>query len=262
MELRYAVRRSVRRKKLTITVERDRSVVVHAPAAMPDEAIERAVAAKRQWIHEKTRHGRKYRAPPHPPGKELVNGESALYLGRSYRIERVKGDAGGEVRFDQRFFIPASLPDRGRSATAGDPQPRAVRDRGRSATVDDSQPWAVRDRGRSAMRDWYIARARERILPRVERHARSLGVRYGRARIVDSRYRWGSCTARGNVSFNWRLIKAPMFVIDYVVVHELAHLIESNHTERFWGIVRTHAPGMEGARAWLREHGQLLEELV
>ena len=228
MELRYAVKRSGRRKKLTITVERDRSVVVHAPAAMPDEAIGRAVAAKRQWIHEKIRHGRKYRAPPHPPGKELVNGESALYLGRSYRIERVKGDAGGEVRFDQRFFIPAALPDR----------------------------------GRSAMRDWYVARARERILPRVERHARSLGVRCGRARIVDSRYRWGSCTARGNVSFNWRLIKAPMFVIDYVVVHELAHLIESNHTERFWGIVRTHAPGMEGARAWLREHGQLLEELV
>ena len=112
------------------------------------------------------------------------------------------------------------------------------------------------------MRDWYVARARERILPRVECHARSLGVRYGRARIVDSRYRWGSCTARGNVSFNWRLIKAPTFVIDYVVVHELAHLIESNHTERFWGIVRTHVPGMEGARAWLREHGQLLEELV
>lgn len=228
MELRYAVKRSGRRKKLTITVERDRSVVVHAPAAMPDEAIRRAVAAKRRWIHEKTRHGRKYRAPPHPPGKELVNGESALYLGRSYRIERVKGDAGGEIRFDQRFFIPAALPDR----------------------------------GRSAMRDWYVVRARERILPRVERHAHSLGVRCGRARIVDSRYRWGSCTVRGNVSFNWRLIKAPMFVIDYVVVHELAHLIESNHTERFWGIVRTHAPGMEGARAWLREHGQLLEELV
>ncbi len=228
MELRYAVKRSGRRKKLTITVERDRSVVVHAPAAMPDEAIGRAVAAKRQWIHEKTRHGRKYRTPPHPPGKELVNGESALYLGRSYRIERVKGDAGGEVRFDQRFFIPAALPDH----------------------------------GRSAMRDWYVARARERILPRVERHAHSLGVRCGRARIVDSRYRWGSCTVRGNVSFNWRLIKAPTFVIDYVVVHELAHLIESNHTDRFWGIVRTHAPGMEGARAWLREHGQLLEELV
>ena len=109
MELRYTVRRSARRKKLTITVERDRSVVVHAPAAMPDEAIGQAVEAKRQWIREKTRHGRKYREPPHPPGKELVNGESALYLGRSYRIELVKGDAGeaGGVRLDRCFFVPA-----------------------------------------------------------------------------------------------------------------------------------------------------------
>ncbi len=112
------------------------------------------------------------------------------------------------------------------------------------------------------MRDWYIARAKERILPRVGRYARDLGVRHGRARVTDSRYRWGSCTARGNVNFNWRLIKAPMFVIDYVILHELAHLIEPNHTARFRGIVRTHAPGMEQARSWLQEHGQLPEELV
>ena len=236
MDLRYTVRRSAKRKRLTITVERDRSVVVHAPAAMPDAAIGRAVEAKRQWIREKTRHGRKYREPPHPPGKELVNGESALYLGRSYRIELVKGDAGdaGGVRLDRCFFVPV-LP-RAAGAPAG--------------------------HGATAMRDWYVARAKEHILPRVERHARSLGVCYGRVRIVDSRYRWGSCTVRGNVTINWRLIKAPAFVIDYVIVHELAHLIEPNHTERFWGVVRAHAPGMEGARSWLREHGQLLEELV
>ena len=227
MELRYTVKRSARRKRLTITVERDRSVVVHAPAAVSDEAVARAVEAKRKWIREKTQHGRKYRELPHPPGKELVNGESALYLGRSYRIELVEGGAG-DIAFNQRFLVPASL-------------------------ASGKQP---------AMRDWYVARAKERILPRVERHARDLGVRHGRARIVDSPYRWGSCTARGNVSFNWRLIKAPMFVIDYVIVHELAHLLEPNHTARFWGIVRTHAPGTERARTWLREHGQLLEELM
>lgn len=248
MELRYAVKRSARRKKLTITVERDRSVVVHAPAAMPDAAVERAVEAKRQWIREKTRHGRKYREPPHPPGKELVNGESALYLGRRYRIELVKGDAGdaGGVRLDRCFFVPAPRGSRGRTQAAGAP----------------TAAGPPTGRGAPSMRDWYVARAKEHILPRVERHARSLGVRYGRVRIVDNRYRWGSCTVRGNVNINWRLIKAPAFVIDYVIVHELAHLIEPNHTERFWGIVRAHAPGMEGARAWLREHGQLLEELV
>ena len=224
MDLRYTVRRSAKRKRLTITVERDRSVVVHAPAAMPDAAIGRAVEARRQWIREKTRHGRKYREPPHPPGKELVNGESALYLGRSYRIELVKGDAGdaGGVRLDRRFFVPV-LP-RAAGAPAG--------------------------HGATAMRDWYVARAKEHILPRVERHARSLGVRYGRVRIVDSRYRWGSCTVRGNVTINWRLIKAPAFVIDYVIVHELAHLIEPNHTERFWASCAPTRRGWKG-----RAHG-------
>jgi predicted metal-dependent hydrolase len=63
-----------------------------------------------------------------------------------------------------------------------------------------------------------------------------------------------------SITFNWRLIKAPMFVIDYVIVHELAHLIEPNHTAIFWSIVRAKTPTMEKAKAWLKEHGQMLEE--
>lgn len=70
----------------------------------------------------------------------------------------------------------------------------------------------------------------------------------------------GSCTPNDNVIFNWRLIKALIFVIDYVVVHELAHLIEQNHMPRFWSIVRAQAPGMEKANAWLLKNGALLEQ--
>ena len=69
-------------------------------------------------------------------------------------------------------------------------------------------------------------------------------------------------TVQDNGTFNWRLIKAPTFVIDYVIVHELAHLIEANHTPRFWNVVRTHIPKMEKARAWLNENGQVLEEEI
>lgn len=225
MELSYSVRRSAKRKKLTITVERDRTVVVHAPSNASDEAIRRVVESRRQWIFEKTHHGQKYQELPHPPGKELVTGESALYLGRSYRIEVVK-DGSREIEFAHRFLIPASH--------------------------------GTRRKG--AMREWYVARANEKILPRVERHAHELGVEFKRAKIVDSRYRWGSCTVNDNVTFNWRLIKAPAFVIDYVIVHELAHLIEANHTPRFWNVVRTHVPKMEKARAWLCDNGPLLEE--
>jgi len=200
---------------------------VHAPEETPDAKIQQIVESKRQWIYEKTGHFQKYQTRPHPPGKELVSGESALYLGRRYRIE-VTNTGQTEVQFSQRFFIP--------------------------------QTYAVARK--EALREWYIRQAETKIIPRVKRQARELGVIYGEARIVDNLYRWGSCTVNNNIGLNWRLIKAPMFVIDYVIVHELAHLIEANHTPRFWNIVRTQAPTMEKAKAWLKENGQLLEEAI
>ena len=111
-------------------------------------------------------------------------------------------------------------------------------------------------------RDWYISKAKEKIAPRVQHHARELGVDVTKVKIVDNRYRWGSCTPNDNVNLNWRLIKAPMFVIDYVIVHELAHLIEANHTSRFWNVISTQTPTMDKARAWLKDHGQLLEQTI
>lgn len=227
MDLKYTIVRSPKRRKITITVERDRSVVVHAPPATAEEKIHQLVEARRQWIFEKTRHSQKYDDPPHPPGKELVNGESALYLGRSYLIEIAATDSG-EIEFAQKFFVPADLADR----------------------------------KLEAFRGWYIIRAEEKILPRARHHARQLGVEFATARIVDNRYRWGSCTVKDNLTFNWRLIKAPMSVIDYVVVHELAHLIEANHTPRFWNIVRAQVVNVDKPKQWLKEHGQLLERAV
>ncbi len=227
MDLEYTIVRSPRRRKLTITVERDRSVVVHAPSSTAEEKIRQVVEAKRQWIFEKTRHPQKYDDLPHPPGKELVNGESAMYLGRSYLIEIAATDSG-QIEFAHKFFVPTDLADR----------------------------------KLEAFRDWYIARAEEEILPRVRHHARQLGIEFAKAWIVDNRYRWGSCTVKNNLTFNWRLIKAPVSVIDYVVVHELAHLIEANHTPRFWNIVKTQIVDMEKPKQWLKEHGQLLEQTV
>jgi len=227
MELAYTIQRSAKRRKLTITVERDRSIVVHAPQGVSEEKIRQVVESRRQWIYEKTGHSQKYQDLPHAPGKELVSGESALYLGRQYRIEVVKAGLAG-VQFTQRFLIPA---------TQGEKRVEALR-------------------------EWYIGKANEKILPRVKIHARVLGVDVAGVRIVDYRFRWGSCTMNDNVNFNWRLIKAPMFVIDYVIFHELAHLIEANHTTKFWNIVRAQAPTMEKAKAWLKENGQLLEEAI
>ena len=107
-----------------------------------------------------------------------------------------------------------------------------------------------------------MEKAKEKIIPRARKFAIDLGVEFSNAKIVDNRYRWASCTTKNNVNFNWRLIKAPMFVIDYVVIHELAHLLESNHTPRFWNIIRTQSPKMDKAKQWLLENGQLLEEEI
>ena len=82
---------------------------------------------------------------------------------------------------------------------------------------------------------------------------------FKRVLISDLKVRWGSCTPNSNLNFNWRIIKAPSVVIDYLIVHELAHLIESNHTPRFWNIVSVQVPRAEWAKQWLLENGDLLE---
>jgi predicted metal-dependent hydrolase len=227
MDLSYEIRRSSKRHKLTITVERDRTIVVHAPVDVSDEKIRQTVESKRQWIYEKITHPQKYHGLPHPPGKELVSGESALYLGRHYRIELV-AEGLQEVRFTQRFEIPEN-----RS--------------GQKTQV---------------LKDWYVRKAKEKLPPRVATYACALGVETAGVKIVDNRYRWGSCTMNDYISLNWRLIKAPMFVIDYVIVHELSHLIETNHTPKFWNIVRAQVGAMEKAKAWLKENGELLEASI
>lgn len=224
MQLDYKVVFS-KRKTLTITVERDRSVVVTAPEGTSHERIRKVVESRKLWLYEKTRHSQKYNPLPHAPGKEVVSGESLLYLGRQYRIELAETD--GEIRFEQKFIIPRDLVNK--------PE---------------------------AFKKWFMLKAKEKILPRVAIHSKNLGVTYKQVKIGDGKYRWGACTPNDNVIFNWRLIKAPMFVIDYVVVHELTHLIESNHTTEFWNIVRAQAPTMEKAKAWLQKHGALLEQEV
>jgi predicted metal-dependent hydrolase len=226
-ELDYNIVRSPKRKKLTITVERDRAVVVRAPQSLSDDDVRRVVDAKRQWILEKQRSPQKYENRLHPPGKEVVSGESALFLGRDYRIEIAETESG-DVEFENLFRVPPSR----------------------------------KTKPREVLRNWYVVQAKEKILSRAQQYARELGVEFTKARIVDNRYRWGSCTARDSISFNWRLIKAPIFVIDYVIVHELAHLIQPNHSPDFWNIVRAKAPAMEKAKTWLKEHGQVLEDEI
>jgi predicted metal-dependent hydrolase len=97
--------------------------------------------------------------------------------------------------------------------------------------------------------------ARELVAMVAADEGPALGVEPARIQVRDQRTRWGSCSARGTLSFNWRLALAPFEVLDYVVVHELCHLREPNHSRRFWSLVESRRPGWREQRAWLREHG-------
>jgi predicted metal-dependent hydrolase len=160
--------------------------------------------------------------------------------------------------------------------------PRHVSDRQLDRFLDEVRPWIerqVRDRVPRLGLDvpgvvwiglqpqlapagdierWYREEARRHIAAAVLRESRRLVVRPGRIGIRDPRTRWGSCSARGSLSFSWRLVIAPAEVLEYVVVHELCHLRELNHSQRFYRLLDDARPGWRAQSAWLRDFGQEL----
>lgn len=221
MELEYEIKYS-NRKTVNISVERDRSIVVRAPQGLSEEKIEYIVKSKKAWINDKINHEQKYPVKLVP--KEFVSGETLMYLGRNYQLSVVDQEIEG-IEFNHRFFISRSN----------------------------------QKNANTLFKKWYYERAKLKIEPRVKVYSKHLGVTFNEVKISEMKYRWGSCTPNNNVIFNWRLIKAPMLVVDYLVVHELAHLIEPNHTPEFWNIVSIQVPLFEKAKKWLKQNGYLLE---
>ena len=114
------------------------------------------------------------------------------------------------------------------------------------------------DRAPQAIERWYRRAAAEEIAPRLDAAVRALDASYTSLSIRGQRTRWGSCSARGAMSFNWRLLLAPEPVLDYVVWHEACHLRVMDHSPRFWALVRQHCPDYEEHRGWLRLQGSTL----
>jgi predicted metal-dependent hydrolase len=210
------------RRTFGIIIERDQRVVVRAPEGMTRQRIEALLEKKKMWLYEKIRHPKKY--PLQPTRKEVVSGESLLFLGQHYLLELIE-TKNQKLELDSGFKLPRHL-----SHSAA-----------------------------QIFKNWYIRQARDFITPRVQKIAQALGVNYNKILISDLKYRWGSCTPNDNLNFNWRIIKAPAFVIDYIIVHELTHLLEANHTKRFWNIVAIQVPKYKEAKAWLADNGHVLE---
>lgn len=106
--------------------------------------------------------------------------------------------------------------------------------------------------------DWLKRLAKDELAAAVDRHAAALGVSVGRLSIKDTKSRWGSCSATGDLSFSWRLILAPAHVLDYLAAHEIAHRLEMNHGPRYWANVARLFPDFEVSEAWLKAHGATL----
>jgi predicted metal-dependent hydrolase len=118
-------------------------------------------------------------------------------------------------------------------------------------------PGAPEHRSRRLI-DWLKAEAHHDLEKRVKLHAANLGVEVKSIIMRAQTTRWGSCSSTGKLNFNWRLVLAPPYVLDYVAAHEVAHLVEMNHSDAFWATVEQSLPTMERGREWLRAHGREL----
>lgn len=214
--LTFVVRWSSRRRTIGITVHDDGRLVVAAPVGCRPRRVEEAVRQKLPWVRRKVAESA---ARPATPDRRWVDGELLHYLGVGYPL-RVVGDGGVPVRLHRGAFLMAST-----AATDG---PRH-------------------------MTDWYRAHAEPLLARRVDSFRDAVGVSPATVGVADMGRRWGTCDARGRLRFNWRIVLFPRPAIDYVVVHELAHLRELNHGPCFWAHVERVVPDYRERRTWLRE---------
>ena len=156
-----------------------------------------------------------------------------------------------EIRPDGRVLVRAPM-------RTGMPQIRAFMDRHRDWIEKKLRAQAQTPQAEKLSEEELAAlkkAGRRRFAERAAFYAPLLGVRFGRIAVRCQKSKWGSCSAKGNLNFNCLLLLAPVEVLDYVVVHELCHLLEMNHSERFWQSVADVMPDYRDRRRWLREHG-------
>ncbi len=226
--VRYTIVRSERRKKtVEVQVDGRRRVRVAAPAAATREKIERLLRTRSRWLITRLKRDDEV-ATTH----EFVNGETFLYLGRQARLRIL--DAKGDEHASTRLI-------RGRLEVRIRP----------AATV------GIRKRRiREALEDWYRTRADAKLRERVRMYSPQLGVEASGVVVRDQARRWGSCSKDGVLRFNWRVVMAPISLVDYVVVHELSHLAGNReHADAFWKTLASLLPDYEDRRSRLRHRG-------
>jgi hypothetical protein len=210
-----------RRRTLAIIIQEDGRLVVRAPLRASQASIDDFVRSREDWILGKQALARE-RADRFVP-RQYASGEQFLYMGASYGLE-IEDHQARPLVFNAGFHLSRSA------------LPRAE---------------AVFER-------WYRKQAARILSERVQEYAARHGFEFARVKITSARRQWGSCGSGGNLRFAWRLVMAPLPIIDYVVVHELAHLHHKNHSKRFWSKVKSILPDFRQREDWIEEHGYLL----
>jgi hypothetical protein len=181
--------------------------------------IENFVIEKQRWINKKLAE---MRARPKAKPKTYENGEEFLYLGKTYQLRIAPAK------------IPVQLKDE---------------------LVISTEVWP---RHKEAVKKWYKSESARIIGDRCKIYAKIMNCSPKSIRISHAMKRWGSCTSRGKLNFSWRLIMTPVEIIDYVIVHELAHLHHLNHSRSFWETVKNTIPDYKKREHWLKENNNLL----
>lgn len=200
------------RRSIAIIIRPPNTVLVKAPYLVPPFIIDTFVSKKRSWIEKQLRVAYQY---PETLPTTLAEGDRVYVLGTSYAVHIING---GHISLTKTMNIPNHLLFR----------------------------W------KQELTNWYIGEARRVITKRVEYFAAAMHTSYTRLSFSDTSSKWGSCSPDNALQFNWRLIMAPLIVLDYVVVHELAHTKEKNHGAGFWRLVAAQKPAYKQHIRWLK----------
>jgi len=223
MAIPYILKRSKKRRRtISLQITRQSDVIVSAPYFTPVAEIKSFIEQKYEWIQKNIQRQKEQQVNN---GEKLyISGEYFYYLGTPYPLEVFFQQTmpAGLVFWNNRFYL----------------------------NCEDGP-----DQRKSYFIEWYKTKAREYLVGQIGRLGSQLQLLPHSIRITAARTRWGSCSGENNLAFSFRLIMAPQAVIDYVIVHELMHIKEKNHSARFWKLVDTAMPAYKLHRSWLKENG-------
>lgn len=225
-EFPVEVIRTDRKRSASIYLDGE-GIKVRVPKGLSDSYVHDLIERKSPWIKRKLREA-ELAVSPRP--KEFVSGESFSYLGRNYRLKILRGDISSLKL--KGGYLEASI---------------------------SSSSKTREEEVRSLLLDWYQRHAQQRLEEKTHRYAKILQVEPNRITVKDYKSRWGSCSTTGDISYNWRIVMAPHRIVDYVVVHELCHLLEHNHSEIYWRHVERIIPDFQECREWLKRNSEQLK---